>query len=96
MSKKQIKEDLQGARELIVEHGWRQGDLGTITEGFCILGALDYHLVVVEHDANVARGERVLQYLESFTGGDVVSWNDLEGRTKEDVLALFDRAIASL
>lgn len=103
------RETLIEARRLIAEVGWTQGfyartDTGTLIEFdsplascFCMVGALrracglplkTCHLPATYRLLKAARlvdNNRSLQYL--------VDWNDKPGRTKEEVLAAFDKAI---
>lgn len=96
---------LKRARAL-VERGWCQGTYSRDERGvaslsksqdcsWCSVGALD-----------TAAGSDSDKYLAAYDelataitpGGDVgvVKWNDAPGRTQAEVLAMFDRAIASL
>lgn len=54
---------------------------------FCALGAIN----AVEADYDLKRSAAVV--IDNHTGGSVSTWNDTDGRTKEEVLDLFDRAI---
>lgn len=85
-------EKLRNARALI-EKGWTQGLLARNKDGegafsdateavsFCAVGACVRSGVSCGH-------------LKKLLGVDTTSWNDTPGRTKEEVLDLFDRAIA--
>lgn len=92
-------EILKGARALI-EKGWCQGRYATDTNGapasersdnavcFCISGALFRLGAGAGAPASYAvRAAIDYAYL--------VAWNDKRGRTKEQVLAAFDKAIAA-
>ena len=77
-----------------IERGWCQGKMASPT-GVCAIGALS-GAVVYGHEAeravkilNLAIGEG-----SSQSWHDVIRWNDAPGRTKEEVLDLYDRAIA--
>lgn len=99
-----VKQVLIEARRLIAEKGWTQGVNARNSKGrvvkptykgavcFCIYGALGR--VVEElsevHDEAVALLEHEVQ--PKF----VSEWNDTPGRTREEVLAVFDRAIGEL
>jgi hypothetical protein len=64
-----------------IEVGWCQGAMRT-REGVCAVGAVSFHV-----DA--------LRVLQTALGRDgIPGWNDIPTRTKDDVLALYDRAIA--
>jgi hypothetical protein len=103
------REVLIEARRLIAEKGWTQDAYArdakgrnSLTEGFdgdpvcfCADGAIRWatHMHQGREEArcllNKAIGnERV------FSGYDAWKWNDTPGRTKEEVLSAFDRAIA--
>lgn len=95
--KKQTKTDLEAMRGIIEKYGWTQDKLGDETIGFCLLGANYHHLVVNEHDANARRFNRIEQAIIDVNGGMSVDiWNDAPGRTKEEVLALLDKAIETV
>jgi hypothetical protein len=65
-----------------IEEGWCQGAMRT-REGVCAVGAISYNPKAVE----------VLY--RAFGGrSSIPRWNDTPGRSREDVLALYDRAIA--
>jgi hypothetical protein len=82
------KEILKLAKQRIEKYGWIQGNFGDEQCGFCSAGAfLDIY----------ANGEKVETYwarlkLQRLVGA-LLSWNDAPGRTKEEVLAAFDKAI---
>ena len=102
-------EVLRKAKQAVIELGWQQGQYRkTETEGpCCALGAC---LVAVgaklrrgysgidEYSADPETMEafvRARRLLEKAVGGVVVwKWNDTPGRTQDEVLAAFDRAIA--
>lgn len=94
--KKQTREDIQAMQDIIREHGWTQNELGDETIGYCILGAGHRHIIVNEHDGNPARITRLLKVLDKAAGMNVDAWNDIPGRTKEEVLTLLDKAIESV
>jgi len=82
---------LINTRGLIVEHGWVQGTFGSEGEGFCVLGAFRAQT----HQVTWRLRVRAVQALEDATGTiDLPGWNDdTPGRTQQEVLAAFDRAI---
>jgi hypothetical protein len=94
--KKQTREDLRAIQNIIREHGWTQNELGDETIGYCILGAGYRHIIVNEHDGNPARITRILRVLDKTAGMDIDAWNDVPGRTQQEVLDLLDRAIEAV
>lgn len=74
----------------IEKYGWVQGMLGTEEVGFCAIGAMDYAtpsalIWSINSDAVVK--------LQTMLGRSVAEWNDAPGRTKEEVLVVFRKAI---
>lgn len=90
------------ARDAIVEHGWIQRAYGSPAAGFCILGALGYVTVdngydtVTQAQFTEARDKLFaeLNRSEWKSHRSLAGFNDYEETTQDDVLALFDRAIA--
>lgn len=92
---------LQEARALI-ERGWaqevysRSGDNGT---EYCIVGALQKAADPGHYEAFQA-AFKLLNLLTPESPGFRVKccslWNDRSGRTKQEVLALFDRALTEV
>ena len=81
-----VSEVLEQAAELIRRHGWVQRKYGTTGEGYCIIGAI---IAVPKHES----GYPAIEALREELGGQsVMLWNDTEGRTKEEVLELLERA----
>ena len=92
-------EILQRARAALVEHGWRQGTFGTTERGFCALGAVRFAAYDIDGTyllTDETRAFEVRKLLECVmpVGYGLPGWNDYAARTIDDVLALFDRAIA--
>ena len=96
-------EAMVGARQVLAEMGWCRGVPAMDEEGewrratspkavvFCALGAVDRvtdHNPFLQNDVN--------RLLSDLSGHPILTWNDAPGRTKEEVIALFDQAIASL
>lgn len=99
------KEIALGAARLLREVGWVQGtfrtydpDEGKYT-GFCMLGAIrqtaeyfDRQLSDEEYDAMT---EVVMAVKEALPCG-LVSYNDTPGRTKDEVIAVLEKAAEGL
>ena|SRR5690606_11551681 len=88
---------LRRSRELIEEFGWIQGNYGSKEVGFCSAGA------ICECEGEGFPEPAVEDACDAFddaVDGDgyygTVSFNDAPGRTKEEVLKMFDQAIAHL
>lgn len=97
MSTKQI---LKKARALIKKHGWVQEEYGNGSDGFCAAGAI-MAAIDSPHGFSTAATEEAYFVLEKAIGRPakgcgLLVWNDRVRRTKEQVLAAFDKAIASL
>lgn len=102
------KQVLQDARRLIEEKGWIQG-LYHSERGYCVSGAIyqagGWRCVVYQtnsaeaYQTNSAEAlvaaDRAWSALQKEIGfaQSIAGWNDEPGRTKEEVLATFDRAI---
>ena len=96
-------EVLRAARAKI-EQGWCQGESARGSRGtyidpaaseaqeWCPLGALDY--VCYRNAYSYYDGARTA-LAKAMRSASVSDWNDMLGRTKEEVLAAFDRAIAA-
>jgi hypothetical protein len=86
METHEVHEVLVRARNLIDRHGWQQGDMGNANEGYCIEGACR------------AAGSDYGDWSEVRAPLGIAIpfvWNDEPGRTKEEVLAVLDAAIAA-
>ncbi|HEX6215269.1 MAG TPA: hypothetical protein VFZ38_10645 [Vicinamibacterales bacterium] len=106
-----VKQVLIEARRLIAEKGWTQGTWArdennvrcdTIDKAavcFCGLGAIR---AAANHPAaDPIRDKIFIWQAEEFLNeaskvSDYVKFNDTPGRTREEVLAVFDRAIGEL
>lgn len=84
----QLRDDINAVKNLIETFGWIPNNPGSPEEGFCLLGAISYHLVVGELDANEDRGTRIEQQLQRLTVAPVQYWNDTIGRTPSEVATL--------
>jgi hypothetical protein len=82
----QTKLVLQKARDLI-EKGWCQ-NATQIGESYCMMGAIASVTDVWSPSINVLG--------KAIDTPSIVGWNDTSGRTQAEVLAAFDKAIASL
>lgn len=96
----QVAETLRKAKDLI-EQGWIQNRFeepkykktffGLLTrldgKSYCMLGAIN----AVAFGSLRSRTEYFLREAVTY---DIIGWNDTTGRTKEQVLAAFDKAIA--
>lgn len=93
------KEVLQEAANVIRTHGWAQGDY-IVNGSYCTLGAIDHVLEKFEDEImwvyklrNKVTGP-IQEVLRRKTGSVIIhNWNDAEGRTKEEVLEVFEEAI---
>lgn len=100
-------EVLRKAREALVTRGWHQGDYGSDkarpdTCAVCAVGAIGVAITgsPFRWEPGVPRAIwAIVSLLKHATGyhgrlfGD--GWNDVPGRTVEEVLAAFDQAIAT-
>lgn len=92
MRKREVIAALKRARKLIAK-GWTQHEMRASHSGvvcYCAVGAL----------CEATRENTLLYYaakdrIVPFTGRGVIQFNDAEGRTQEEVLAVFDKAIAA-
>lgn len=83
---------LQEARALI-ERGWCQGEF-QIEEQYCVIGAIE--TAREKYSARTGITAQKVLWLHSGGGCSLPNWNDQPGRTKEEVLALFDRALTEV
>jgi len=95
---------LIAAREVIAKKGWTQGYRARDVLGleaipdhsnavcFCVLGAIDHvQGGTVHYWYDEARA--LSAHLSVDDPAGLMWWNDAEGRTKEEVLQLYDKAI---
>lgn len=90
-----MKLDLMNTKEILINEGWTQGSY-CCTAGRCLVGALA--TATCESWGNAEDG-KAGELLLSCTDGSkklLVDWNDVKGRTKDDVLSLIDKAISTL
>lgn len=98
---KTSKELLVAARSLIANVGWCQNDykkhdIWFDVTGYCSIGALVYGNDSKSSSNLYELAEaRLMQAigLTETTTRDLIGWNDAPERTKEEVIAAFDKAI---
>jgi hypothetical protein len=104
-------ETLIRARQILAENGWCQGVLWDHRGRVCAIGALlkghdlpwqDDRSQILPALGVLAEANQLAPAVERGCSPEallqisVVTWNNAEGRTKEEVLDAFDRAIGSL
>lgn len=100
-----VSEKLLEAKTLIINHGWRQGGYGGPTTGFCAAGAINWVFPYYDDETftkdvySEARRymERAVEKRKPFCtlqGVALIAYNDDIGRTKEEILVIFDEALA--
>jgi hypothetical protein len=86
--------ELQTARGRLIERGWCQDSLLEKNGEVCLLGALGYQCSSDHALTPAARAiAQVLRLVH--TSGSIALWNDDPRRTKAEVLAVLDQAIAA-
>lgn len=97
-----VVKTLKRARALIVKRGWRQGPGGRLGGPCCADDALGCVAPPgpKRWDAAAALDAALPLLLPRpvptlWLRARVMVWNDQDGRTKKDVLALYDKAIAA-
>lgn len=97
------KEYLTKASNLLNEKGWTQGAMAKDINGQSVYSESPYAVCYCAAGAifatvppNKSRSELVNLVRDAVNARSLVEWNDLPGRTKEEVLAAFDKAITSL
>ena len=70
------------AYEVIKKFGWQQGWWGNENEGFCTAGA------ILRAYSTFGSRNQAMDKLRGALQDSIVDWNDAEGRTKRQVLAL--------
>jgi hypothetical protein len=98
LTAKNSAEVLQAAKELLISVGWCQGSSGPSDSftgkntAYCVLSAIG-----AVHIDSLAKGSPMQEAFERMRAvigtRYLFKWNDVEGRTKEEVLAAFDKAI---
>jgi hypothetical protein len=97
---KSVLYTLKKGKEAIEKYGWIQGNMGRPNLGYCAMGAInDQRVSHVDYKSAIHALWVELppgNYDESeLSPHPIAQWNDAEGRTKEEVLALYDKAIAT-
>ena len=88
---------LTKAKEEIEKYGWIQNAHGDRRRGYCVIGALeaaDPDWVDYDKHARALFSGVIPSGVTEDKESRILVWNDKPGRTKEDVLAAFDTAIA--
>lgn len=89
-------EILEEAKHLLNTCGWRQHEYGNCDIGFCLYGAVD-QATGRQDITHLTQVERVLeQTVYKYFDSSVITFNDTEGRTKQDIITLIDLAIQEL
>lgn len=76
------------ARKKIAEDGWTQGWYHNQGR-YCAMGALFF----VTNTTDPTEFDSAVEILKGVVGENVVAFNDARGRTQDEVLAAFDKAI---
>lgn len=82
------------AIEVIEKYGWRQGSVGSTTQGFCLSGALGH--VALQHQEQWGNNDvrtwtthlchwRYF-FSDTMKTASILNWNDTYNRKKSDVL----------
>lgn len=100
-----VSEALEKARALIAQ-GWTKGSFARDASGiarnarshsavsFCAIGALIHAVTPSDYFQSLECEDLLDQALPDGYEEGIICYNDAEGRTQEDILALYDRAIA--
>ncbi len=94
-TKRAVAKHLREGAKVIETYGWNQCSYGNEESGFCALGALNYEGMGLKNGdgMDILDCYLTLKLKNKFPGGSIISFNDTEGRTKEEVLKAF-RTIA--
>ena len=85
---------LRKAKNILEVRGWCQDQFCDWETGsYCMIGALCRAHAMANGSGSLYEDveDRLMGAIHS---NDIPMWNDIQGRTKEEVLAAFDRAIA--
>lgn len=83
-----VKEQLIRGKAWLESHKWVQGEAGDLRTCACALGAL-------EAGSEDGYSSETFELVSDLAGGSIFRFNDTPGRTKAEVLDLYDRAIAA-
>lgn len=75
-----------------VEQGWCRHAYQKRTGEVCMAGALGVRNAL---SVNVLQYDAIQRLRVAINGRDIEEFNDARGRTKEDILEVYDRAIAA-
>ena len=78
------------AYQVLKKYGWIQGNSGSYTNGFCLMGAI-YEAYSAEYGKIASAKARVEALLPKRYSSPIV-WNDVKSRKKSEVLALVKKA----
>lgn len=91
------------AREVLVTNGWCQGQYQSAAGEVCALGALSHAAWILDpHHGSGDHEEETIGAIYALDAalpadfphkGMIARYNDTEGRTLQEILDLFDRAI---
>jgi hypothetical protein len=93
---------LRAAKDVILTRGWTRGDWDNERGEVCVMGAVNVATVGCARASRFAESDMLSARCETWSllqrllpsGFGISDWNDSRGRTPEDILDLFDRAIA--
>lgn len=88
---KTVKQLLIATKSLIETRGWCQGMYSDANQRICLTEGL-YR---AGKQLNFEDYDELQKVVGSFVGLSFTGWNDAPGRTKEEVLEMLDKAIAS-
>lgn len=72
------------AHQLIRQYGWVQKQYGDRNVGFCLAGAID-----AAYGCGVQALVHRLNLIDEI-GAELSEWNDMEGRTQDEVIAVLE------
>ena len=104
ITKERFVSVLSGAIELLKKKGWTQGEYAKNAEGkkvealqteacqFCLLGAIMASGGFNSYNAEFSRFATEMDEITIRLGARCHDWNDAPNRTKEEVIALLEKA----
>ncbi len=84
---KRVVKVLERARQLLIDKGWCQGKYKNFDGQYCSLGAIN---AVTKSNKLQEEARKILKGVLPI---QISNWNDAPGRTKQQVLGAFKRAI---